>query len=88
MPGNVQKFNDVSGKVLKPKKNQTPTLDKTIRPFFSFSIVSECMVYPDTKLFIFFKHQKSWVKVNYREFQLTLTDFEDLGVQLITSFRS
>ena len=25
MPGNVQKFNDISGKVLKPKKDQPPT---------------------------------------------------------------
>ena len=33
----LQKFNDISGKVLKSKKIQPPTLKKKLRPFFIFS---------------------------------------------------
>ena len=32
----LQKFNDIGGKVLKPPKNQPPTSEKKLRPFFSF----------------------------------------------------
>ena len=52
----LQKYNDVLGKVLKPQK-------KEIRLFFSFLIVSNCMVYPDPKLLIPFKYQKSRVRI-------------------------
>ena len=33
----LQKFNDIGGKVLKPKKIQPPTSKKKLRPFFIFS---------------------------------------------------
>ena len=33
----LQKFNDIGGKVLKPKKIQPPTSKKKMRPFFIFS---------------------------------------------------
>ena len=33
----LQKFNDISGKVLKPKKIQPPASKKKLRPFFIFS---------------------------------------------------
>ena len=32
----LQKFNGIEGKVLKPKKNQPPTSEKKMRPFFIF----------------------------------------------------
>ena len=46
----LQKFNDIWGKVLKPKKISLQTQKKKMRPVFGFSIVSDCMVYPDPKL--------------------------------------
>ena len=48
----LQKFNDRRGKVLKSIKTQPPTSKKSV--FFSFLIVSDCMVYPDSKFLIFF----------------------------------
>ena len=61
----LQKFNDRRGKVLKSKTNQPATSEKKMRPFFSFLIVSDCMVYPELKFLIFSKYQKFMVRVNH-----------------------
>ena len=65
----LQKYNDVLRKVLKPQK-------KEIRLFFSFLIVSNCMVYPDPKLLIPFKYQKFRVRIYipYNQTQSTQTN--------------
>ena len=55
----IQKFNDTGEEVLDPKKTQPPTSEKK-RPFFSFLIVSDCIVYPDPNFLIFFR-----VRVNH-----------------------
>ena len=55
MPGNAQKFNDISGKVLKPKKSASNLRKKNEAVYDCVWLCLMAVVYQDPKFLIFQK---------------------------------